>query len=93
MELDKYYFKLSIVSLVVLLSILFVYLNVNTKKSLLNKELSVNTSNYIELKGDISKLEIEYNRLTRNEILEKKASKEFEMRTPESSDIIRVKDE
>jgi cell division protein FtsL len=93
MEIDKQYFIKSIISLLVLTLIFFLYLHVNIKKSKLNEELSVNTNNYIELKEDISTLEIEYNRLIRTEILEKKASKNFEMKMPESSDIIRVKDE
>jgi len=93
MEVDKQYFIKSVISLIILTAILFLYLNINTKKSQLNKELSVNTNNYIELKGDISKLEITYNKLTRNEVLEKKATNDFKMKTPESGDIIRVKDE
>jgi len=79
--------------LLILTSIFFLYLNLNIKKSKLNEELSINTNNYIDLKGEIAKLEIEYNKLTRNKILEEKAVKDFEMKTPESSNIIRVKDE
>jgi len=93
MDIDKQYFIKSIVSLIILVAILFLYLNINIKKSKLNKELSINTSSYIELKGDISKLETKYNRITRNEILEKKAVTDFQMRTPESGDIIRLENE
>lgn len=93
MELDKKYFIKSVFSLLILTSLFFLYLNLNIKKSKLNEELSVNTNNYIDLEGDISKLEIEYNKLTRNKILEEKAVKDFEMKTPESSSVIRVEDE
>jgi cell division protein FtsL len=93
MELDKQYFIKSVISLLVLTLIFFLYLNSNIKKSKLNKELSINTNNYIDLKDEISKLEIEYNKLTRNKILEEKSAKDFDMKTPESSNVIRVKDE
>jgi len=93
MELDKQYFIKSVISLLILSSIFFLYLNLNIKKSKLNEELSVNTSDYMELKGEISKLEIKYNKLIRNEVLETKAIKDFEMIMPESSSVVRVKDE
>ncbi len=93
MELDKQYFIKSVISLLILISIFFLYLNSNIKKSKLNEELSVITNNYIDLKGEISKLEIEYNKLTGNKILEKKAVDDFDMKMPEASDIIRVKNE
>jgi len=91
-SVNRYFIK-SVISLLVLSIIFFLYLEVNIKRFKLNKELSENTQKYINLRKEISKLEIEYSKLTRNEVLEKKAVEDFDMRLPEASDIIRVNNE
>lgn len=93
MNLIKNYFIKSIISLLVLFILSFIYLKINIKKIELNYELSLLTQENIEIQEKILTLKSEFNKTISNTNLEKYSKEEFNMDLPTNSQIIRIKNE